>query len=277
MKRLRKILSLTVLFLLLSLPVTPAWAAETAPGPNAAEREAVLENFRTEGATARLTAQQAPLALKAMAESNGIAVKQDSVFEIIPLSDANAALFADAEENPPQALCVTNVEGDQVSKNIMLVLEKRDGSTYSVGPPNSSYYYIDFTKDTSIVVTGAALFTWYQYNNIKLIHPLSAGVLYKEYSSTNVDWIDTIYVCKGRVYTWPGLQVVTDHYSHGIEVNELYPKANQWYFNDSPAFPDDNIFSPQEGTWDFDKKQGMTIKYRIAGQAVQWYDFSFLT
>lgn len=259
-------LVLVISFIINIFSVITALAEEPILSKTTSEPSLLSEN-----ALFQIRAEFAPQSIVDYLKENGITVKDDSIIEILPIKEEMGGLTEDSYNT---ILCVTNIDGDTVYKDVLITFTKDDNGSLTIFdvPTNLNDIHptagttIEFPPDSwddRLTIRGTAVYNLYSDGFWTYYQPYGCYFTYTKKSGITVSYISVEYICDGFVYTYPAFKPLNYEVEHVVGVYKYNPAPNTMYSNtnyfDSDKVIDVSSGSPFVGNF-------LTFHYTIDGK-----------
>jgi len=265
----KKLLSLVLTIVLLLVTATSANAVE--PVGELVSSDVFLSP--SEHATYSVLGQNAPSALVEMLEAQNITITRSSLIEVIPSISSQTG----------DALVVTNIIGNSIEKNFTIAIGENNNvlditvpDDSMASPTDSSVIEYPFPEwDDRLTITATARYNRYSdpdYGLSMYFQPLSASMRYSKGTTCTVARIQTIYICQGPAYSYPGFVMQgSSNVTHSIPITISSPIENLTYSNYNQPYSSSRvIYTGLNNAGLYTTGQYMTFNYTVDGDVCEY-------
>ena len=216
--------------------LTVSASAAQKPGP-------AQETFSIQG-------RQASSAMVEMLEEEGIAVTEDTVIKVVPLSSTEPGIAPQSSngDSDGSALVITNKEGTEVTTDVVAFVAA-DGSGFAdmskALVQRSGFHDFPVSK---VMIHGIAVYNQYEDDCLLFTHPEGVKFNYRKLQACDVSAITMIYVCSGSDYRYPEFTSLNKFVDYNIRVDKANPNTGATYSKSQPYRSDRIIYTGTGGT-----------------------------
>lgn len=185
-----------------------------------------------------ISASEASEQLTCFFEENGVEVNNQATFELV---NVESATNTRSTAKRGTALCMTTVNGDTVTKDVLLAFKEDengnsvlDNSFNRQAMQPRSGQTVDYPPldwDGRYVVHGTAVYNVkYQPNTyIPIYQPTGCYFTYQKYSTVSVSSISVLYICDGVKWNWSSFADTGVEDTWTITASKSNPVVNTMY------------------------------------------------